>query len=79
MAGTVTIRHGSGVYVGHDDDSFVMSNPVFRGVPSKKVLLDLCAHAEANLDNDDVLTNLFTHEQRADLERWDPDTHPIRS
>ena len=179
MAGMVSIRHGSGVYVGHDDDSFVMPNPVFRGSLSKKVLLDLVeartaievpgaglaainatdaqldemarllAHAEANLDNDDVLnqtnmafhraiavasgnvvsrqlldvlTNLFTHEQRAildiqnqrsidhrqhvvildalrsrdadaartqmrehldkvraDLERWDPDTHPIRS
>lgn len=177
MAGTVTIRHGSGVYVGHDDDSFVMTNPVFTGVPTKKVLLDLIEartaievpgaglaalhatdaqldemarlleHAAQNLDNDDVLnrtnmafhraiavasgnvvsrqlldvlTKLFTHEQRAildiqnqrandheqhvgihralvarddyaarkrmrehlekvraDLERWDPDTHPI--
>lgn len=179
MAGTVTIRHGSGVYVGHDDDSFVMTNPVFSGVPTRKVLLDLIEaraaievpgaglaalnateaqlaemarlldHAADNLDNDDVLNrtnmafhraiavasgnvvsrqlldvlgNLFTHEQRAildiqnqratdheqhvgihralvarddvgararmhehlekvraDLERWDPDTHPIHT
>ena len=41
MAGTVSIRHGSGVYVGREDDSVLMSNPVFSGVPSKKMLLDL--------------------------------------
>ncbi len=179
MAGTVSIRHGSGVYVGREDDSFLMTNPVYSGAPTKKVLLDLIEartaievptaglaainatdtqldemerlleHAEANLHNDDalnrtnmafhraiaiasgnivsrqlldVLTNLFVHEQRAildiqnqpindheqhvdihralvarddlvarqrmrehlekvraDLERWDPDTHPIHS
>jgi len=41
MAGTVSIRHGSGVYVGREDDSLLMSNPVFSGAPSKKMLLDL--------------------------------------
>lgn len=41
MAGTVSIRHGSGVYVGREGDSLVMSNPVFSGAPSKKMLLDL--------------------------------------
>lgn len=41
MAGTVSIRHGSGVYVGREDDSLVMPNPTFSGSPSKKVLLDL--------------------------------------
>ena len=41
MVGTVTIRHGSGVYVGREDDSLLMTNPVFSGMPSKKMLLDL--------------------------------------
>jgi len=41
MAGTVTIRHGSGVYVGREDDSFLMTNPVYSAAPSKKLLLDL--------------------------------------
>ena len=41
MAGTVSIRHGSGVYVGREDDSFLMTNPVYSGAPTKKVLLDL--------------------------------------
>ena len=179
MAGAVSIRHGSGVYVGREDDSFLMSNPVYGGVPTKKVLLDLIdartaiavptaglaaihatdaqldhmqrllEDAETNLLNDDalndtnmafhraiavasgnvvsrqlldVLTDLFVREQRAilaiqnqrindheqhvdihralvarddlvarqrmrehlekvraDLERWDPERHPIHS
>lgn len=178
MAGTVSIRHGSGVYVGREDDSLLMTNPVFSGAPSKKMLLDLIEargaievtgaglaathatdaqldemarlldQAEANLGDDEllnqtnmafhrsiaiasgntvfrqlleVMTSLFTREQRAildiqnsraddhrqhagiyralrardahlarelmrehlgkvraDLEQWDPDTHPIR-
>lgn len=125
MAGTVTIRHGSGVYVGRTHDPLLMTNPVFSGAPSKRMLLDLIEaraaievlgaqraaqdateaqldemarllrHAEANLANDDVLnqtnmafhraiatasgnavfrqllevlTNLFTREQRAILD-----------
>jgi GntR family transcriptional repressor for pyruvate dehydrogenase complex len=134
MAGTVSIRHGSGVYVGREDDSLLMSNPVFSGAPSKQLLLDLIearsaievpgaaraavtasaaqldemdrllAQAEANLDNDDVLnatnmafhrliaessgnvvfrqllevlTNLFTREQRAilDIQNQRADDH----
>jgi len=178
MVGTVTIRHGSGVYVGREDDSLLMTNPVFSGTPSKKMLLDLIEargaievtgaglaathaseaqlhemarlldEAEANLGDDErlnqtnmafhrsianasgnmvfrqlleVMTSLFTREQRAildiqnsraddhrqhvgiyctlrardaqlardlmrehlgkvraDLEQWDPETHPIR-
>lgn len=39
--GVVDIRHGSGVYVGTTPDSFLISNPVFDGTPSKKVLVDL--------------------------------------
>lgn len=125
MAGTVTIRHGSGVYVGQEDDSLLMTNPVFSGAPSRKLLLDLIDaraalevtgaglaalnaseaqlddmvrlldHADANLGDDDalnqtnmafhrsiavasgnavfrqlleVLTKLFTREQRAILD-----------
>lgn len=177
MAGAVSIRHGSGVYVGRRNDALLMSNPVLTGAPSKQQLLDLiearaaievlaverAAHAAttahldemqalleaaaAHLDDDevlnetnmafhrsiaaasgnsvlaqllDVLTSLFTREQRAildiqnsraedhrqhldiydalrrrdairagelmaahlekvrtDLERWDPDVHPL--
>jgi GntR family transcriptional repressor for pyruvate dehydrogenase complex len=39
--GVVNIRHGSGVYVGRDANAFVISNPVFDGAVSKKLLLDL--------------------------------------
>lgn len=39
--GVVDIRHGSGVYVGRDPDSIVITNPVFDGAVSKKLLLDL--------------------------------------
>lgn len=39
--GVVDIRHGSGVYVGEAPDSFLITNPVFRDAPSKKVLIDL--------------------------------------
>ena len=39
--GVVNIRHGSGVYVGREPDSIVITNPVFDGAVSKKLLLDL--------------------------------------
>ena len=39
--GTVDIRHGSGVYVGKNQDALVVSNPVFAGKVSKKLLVDL--------------------------------------
>ncbi len=39
--GVVDVRHGSGVYVGTTPDSFVITNPVFDGRPSKKILIDL--------------------------------------
>lgn len=93
MAGAVTIRHGSGVYVGRRSDALLMSNPVLTGLPSKQQLLDLIeargaievlgaqraataatdaqldqmqallAHAAANLGNDEVLnqTNMAFH------------------
>jgi GntR family transcriptional regulator, transcriptional repressor for pyruvate dehydrogenase complex len=39
--GMVSIRHGSGVYVGRNNNSLLISNPVFSGTPSQKLLLDL--------------------------------------
>lgn len=39
--GIVTIRHGSGVYVGRDDNSLLISNPVYSGGITKKLLVDL--------------------------------------
>ena len=39
--GIVTIRHGSGVYVGKDDNSLLISNPVFTGSFTRKLLVDL--------------------------------------
>ncbi len=39
--GVVDIRHGSGVYVGRTPDTLVISNPVFDGAVSKKLLTDL--------------------------------------
>ena len=39
--GTVDIRHGSGVYVGHNQDALVLPNPVYMGKVSKKLLVDL--------------------------------------
>lgn len=39
--GVVDIRHGSGVYVGQTPDSLVISNPVYDGGVSKKLLVDL--------------------------------------
>lgn len=39
--GIVSIRHGSGVYVGKDNDSLLISNPVFSGSVTGKLLVDL--------------------------------------
>jgi GntR family transcriptional regulator, transcriptional repressor for pyruvate dehydrogenase complex len=39
--GIVTIRHGSGVYVGKDDNHLLIRNPVFSGGITRKLLLDL--------------------------------------
>lgn len=39
--GTVDIRHGSGVYVGPHQDALVVSNPIYTGTVSKKLLVDL--------------------------------------
>jgi GntR family transcriptional regulator, transcriptional repressor for pyruvate dehydrogenase complex len=39
--GVVTIRHGSGVYVGRDNNSLVISNPIYSGAFTGKLLVDL--------------------------------------
>lgn len=39
--GILNIKHGSGVYVQKNEDSLLMSNPVFPGEASKDMLLDL--------------------------------------
>jgi GntR family transcriptional repressor for pyruvate dehydrogenase complex len=39
--GAVHIRHGSGVYVGRNDNTLLMTNPTFDGAVTKKLLLDL--------------------------------------
>lgn len=39
--GIVEIRHGSGVYVGVDDNPLLITNPVFEGGITRKLLLDL--------------------------------------
>lgn len=39
--GIVSIRHGSGVYVGRNNESLLISNPVFSGSFTRKLLVDL--------------------------------------
>lgn len=39
--GVIEIKHGSGVYVRESRDVMVVSNPVFGGVVSKKLMIDL--------------------------------------
>lgn len=39
--GLVEIKHGSGVYVQDYEDTLLMSNPIFAGEASKKMMLDL--------------------------------------
>ena len=41
LVGVVDIKHGSGVYVGNGQDMLLFSNPVFSGVVSRKLMLDL--------------------------------------
>lgn len=41
IIGAVEIKHGSGVYVKKGQDVLVLSNPIFSGVVSKDLLLDL--------------------------------------
>lgn len=39
--GVVTVRHGSGVYIGSRPSALFVSNPVLGGAPTRKTLVDL--------------------------------------
>jgi GntR family transcriptional repressor for pyruvate dehydrogenase complex len=39
--GVVDIRHGSGMYVGANHNMLLLSNPIFEGAVTKKLLVDL--------------------------------------
>lgn len=41
IVGVVEIKHGSGVYVGRGQDVLLVTNPVFTGAVTKRLLLDL--------------------------------------
>ena len=41
VMGVVQIRHGAGVYVGQSQDAILVSNPIYAGSVSKKLMLDL--------------------------------------
>lgn len=41
MHGVVEIRHGAGVFVGRTADPLLVTNPIYEGVASRKLLLDL--------------------------------------
>lgn len=41
IVGVVEIKHGSGVYVGHGQDVLLVTNPVYGGEVTKRLLLDL--------------------------------------
>ena len=70
MAGTVSIRHGSGVYVGREDDSFLITNPVFSGEPSRKLLLDLIeARAAIEVTGAGLASTHATDSQLAEMAR----------
>ncbi|MEM8556343.1 MAG: FadR/GntR family transcriptional regulator [Bacteroidota bacterium] len=75
--GTVTVKHGSGVYVGERRNALFASNPVLAGAPTKKTLLDLVdtrimveveaarlAAAHATPDDLAQMTSLLDHAQR---------------
>jgi GntR family transcriptional repressor for pyruvate dehydrogenase complex len=53
MIGIVEIKHGSGVYVGKGQDALLVSNPVYYGVISKKLMLDLI-EARMSIENKTV-------------------------
>jgi len=41
VVGIVEIKHGSGVYIRRDQDMLLVSNPIFGGAITKKLILDL--------------------------------------
>jgi GntR family transcriptional repressor for pyruvate dehydrogenase complex len=69
--GAVEIRHGSGVYVGpHLADSLLISNPVFDGGFSKKLLVDLIeARVPIELQSTALAASNATPEQLEEMRR----------
>ncbi|MEP6509354.1 MAG: FadR/GntR family transcriptional regulator, partial [Gemmatimonadales bacterium] len=68
--GVVDIRHGSGVYVGTTPDSFLITNPVFGGTPSKKVLVDLIdSRIPVEMRTASLAANNATTEHLDEMER----------
>jgi GntR family transcriptional regulator, transcriptional repressor for pyruvate dehydrogenase complex len=65
--GAVTVRHGSGVYIGSRPNSLFVSNTVLAGAPSRKTLLDL---VEARIPIELATVALAArHASEDDLER----------
>lgn len=63
--GVVDIKHGSGVYVNRAPDTLVISNPIFDGTVSKKLLVDLI---EARIPVEETSATLAaTHATAEDL------------
>lgn len=63
--GIVSIRHGSGVYVGKDDNSLLISNPVFTGPATRKLLTDLIeARIPVELTSVELAARHATEEHR---------------
>lgn len=68
--GIVHIRHGSGVYVGRDDDSLVISNPIYSGAFSQKLLVDLIeARIPIELTSVELAAANATEAQLQEMER----------
>ena len=69
--GAVEIKHGSGVYVGAPmADSLLISNPVFEGGFSKKLLVDLIeARMPIELQSAALAAANATDEQLAEMQR----------
>ena len=82
--GALEIRHGSGVYVGRNQETLVLASPTFAGEVTKKLLVDLI-RARIPLELQSVTYAARNQRMRRQLEgveaallRWDPQAHPVR-
>ncbi len=65
--GIVEIKHGSGVYIKRDQDMLLVSNPIFGGAVSKKLIIDLL---EARMPIEIKAAGLAaSHASDADIEK----------
>lgn len=68
--GAVEIKHGSGVYVGRSPNTMLISNPIFDGIASKKLLLDLIeARIPMEIQSAIMAARRATEEHLAEMER----------